>query len=372
MNFVCSKSDIQKALSHAESIVSTRTTLSILSNVLIETKDNSIELSSTDLEVGYRTSIPSEINISGSITIQAKKLSEIIKSFPGGNLQFSMDPNNRVTIKTEDPNFKANFKIVGIPKDDYPKIPTFIEQNVLMMDQSLLKHLIKKTIFSASTDEARYFLNGLYFEKKNENLNVVATDGKRLSYISTDLGETEIGDFDVIIPSKVLNELIKVLGDNGPCHISLTESKVFFKMEDTELVSNLLEGQFPNYEQVIPTGAHNIMTLENIELSDAVKRVSHMVDPKLAQMVLDVEPGKLTLKGNHPDLGEAKDELQVEYDGDELTVAFNYHYLLDALKEIDHKQVRFEMSDNKSPVIVRGTDDENYFSVVMPMKLTEE
>ncbi len=372
MEFICSKSEIQKSLSHAEGVVSTKTTLSILSNVLLETKENGLELSATDLEVGFRTFIPAEISTSGSITIQAKKLSDIIKSFTSGNLTFALDGQNRMAISAEDPAVKANFKIMGIPKDDYPSIPAFTEQNTFTLSQGLLKVMIRKTIFSASTDEARYFLNGIYFEKKDGHLNLVATDGKRLSFISATLEGSEIEDFDVIIPSKVLHELVKILKEEGTCRISLTDSKVFFQIDESELVSNLLEGQFPNYHQVIPSETTNTISLDNTGFSEAIKRVSHMVDPKIAQIRMDMTENKITLYGYHPDFGEAKDEIEVDYKGDELQIAFNYNYLLAALKEIDRKDVLFKMTTNKSPVILKGVDEEDYLSVVMPMKLTEE
>ncbi len=372
MEFVCSKGEIQKSLSHAEGIVSAKTTLSILSNVLLETKNNGLELSATDLEVGFRTLIPAEISTPGAITIQAKKLSDIIKSFNTGNLNFALGEQNRMAISAEDPKVKANFKIMGIPKDDYPSIPAFTEEKTFTLSQGLLKVMIRKTILSASTDEARYFLNGIYFEKKDGRLNLVATDGKRLSFISVNLEESGLEDFNVIIPSKVLHELIKILKEEGTCRISLTDSKVFFQMDESELVSNLLEGQFPDYHQVVPSESTNIITLENIAFSEAIKRVSHMVDPKIAQIRMDISENKITLYGYHPDFGEAKDELEVDYKGDELQIAFNYNYLLAALKEIDRKDILFKMTTNKSPVILKGVDEEDYFSVVMPMKLTED
>ncbi|MDH4129017.1 MAG: DNA polymerase III subunit beta [Spirochaetota bacterium] len=372
MEFICSKEEIQKSLSYAEGVVSSKTTLSILSNVLIETGSNSLNISSTDLEVGFRTSIPAEVVSKGAITIQAKKLSEIIKSFGHCNLKFLLDSQNRMTISSEDPKIKANFKIVGIPKDDYPNIPTFTEENIFTMNQNLLREIIRKTIFSASTDEARYFLNGIYFEKKGDWLILVATDGKRLSFITNKLEDFKVDDFTVIVPLKVLNELLKILKDDGNVQISLTESKVFFKMNETELVSNLLEGQFPNYNQVIPKESTNVLKITRVDIYEAIKRVSHMVDPKLAQIRFETSDGKLTLSGHHPDFGDAVDEVEAEYDGEALSIAFNYNYLLDALKEVDRTEVFFKMTTNKSPVIIEGLDDESYFSVVMPMKLNEE
>lgn len=373
MEFICSKEEIQRSLSHAENVVSSKTTLSILSNVLIETDDGKIKISSTDLEVGFKTSIPAEVISSGSITIQAKKLSEIIRSFNPSNLRFTLNSQNRMIVSSEDPKIKANFKIVGIPKDDYPNIPVFTGQNVFSLSQPLLKEMIRKTAISVSTDEARYFLNGIYFEKKESNLNLVATDGKRLSFITKKLDLPDLIDFDVIIPSKVLGELVKILKDEGNCRISLTDSKAFFQMDETELVSNLLEGQFPSYKQVIPQEITKTVRLDNVEIYEAIKRVSHMVDPKLAQIRLDFTAGKLTLSGHHPEFGEAKDELEIEYEGDDLAVAFNCNYLLDALREIDHKVILFKMTDNsKGPMRVEGLDDEEYLSVVMPMKLNDE
>ncbi len=372
MEFICSKEEIQKSLSTAESIVSAKTTLSILANILLETKDNSLEIASTDLEVGFKGTIPADIVASGSITIQAKKFSEIIKSFSNCNLKFKLDSQNRMMVSAEDSKIKANFKILGIPKDDYPDIPQFIEENVFTISQPLFRDLIKKTIYSASTDEARYFLNGIYFEKRGENLNLVATDGKRLAFISTSLESPDLEDFDVIIPIKVLNELVKVLTNDGNCRISLTDSKVFFQANETEMVSNLLEGQFPNYNQVIPEESTNIMILNNNKLTEAIKRVSHMVDPKLTQIRCELTENLLTLYGHHPELGEAKDEVAAQYQGDPLTIGFNYSYLLDALKEIEQKEIEFKMTINDKPVIVKGLEEDSYLSVVMPMKLAEE
>ncbi len=371
MKFICLKEELQKSLSIAESIVSTKTTLPILSNVLLEAKDNKLNISSTDLEVSFKTSISSDIQIEESITIQAKKLSELIKSFDDCKLDFSLDKQNTMKISAEDSNIKATFKIMGIPKDDYPKIPEFENINVFSLSQSLFRDMIDKTIFSTSTDEARYFLNGIYFEKKDDILTLVATDGKRLSKISCPI-DSKLDDFEVIVPSKVLYELMKILNSDGMCQIAITDRKAFFKVDDTEMVSNLLEGQFPNYRQVIPSESTNILTVDNMAIYDGIKRVSHMIDPRLAQIRFDLIDNSLTLYGYHPDFGEAKDEISLNYKGDDLTIAFNYNYLLDALKKIDHKEVTMMMTSNNNPVIIKGIDDEDYISVIMPMKIADD
>lgn len=375
MKFICNKDEFLKNAGYAEAAVSSRQAMQILSNFLISAKENTISISSTDLELSVVTSFSAEIEVPGSITVHAKKMLDIIKIFPPTDLYFELDLRNWLTIKSTDPEIKTEHKIQGLSADDYPEVKNFVEENSFTIDRTLLKTMIKKTIYASTTEEQRPHLKGIFFEKKDgdDKLVLVATDGKRLAKIESQIEDLKnVEPFEIIVPKKVLEELLVVIEGNGECTISITENRIFFKIGEVELASNLIEGQFPSYDKVIPEEFDHNLLVDTDMLNDAIKRVSSMLDKKTVQLKFDIGNELLTIIGNNPDYGESRDEIPVEYSGEPKIVGFNFNFLLDTLKEIDDKETIIEMSSQALPIGLRGTNTTNYINIVMPMKLVGE
>lgn len=375
MKFICNKEEFLKNASYAEGAVSSRRAMEILSNFLITAKDNIVTISSTDLELSVVTTFNAEVEIPGSITIHARKIIDILKTFPQTDLYFELDLRNWLTITSTDPAIKTKHKIQGLPSEDYPPVKEFVEKNSFNIDRTLLKTMIKKTIHAAATEDQRPHLEGIFFEKReNENkLILVATDGKRLTKIENSIeGLEAIEPFEIIVPLKVLNELLSVLSESGDCFMSIVEKKIYFKVADVEIASNLIEGQFPSYDKVIPEEFDHNVLVETETFFTALKSVSSMLDKKKVQIRLDIGEDNLTIIGKNPDYGESRDEIKIEYNGEPKSLGFNFYFLLDALKEIEDKELFIEMSTQAIPISIRGTETTHYINIVMPMKIVEE
>ncbi len=375
MKFICNKEDFLRNANYAQGAVSSKQAMQILSNILIEAKDGIISISSTDLELSVITKFEGEVEVSGSITVHAKKIIDLIKTFPNTDLRFSLDLRNWLTITSTDASIKTKHRIQGLPSEDYPDVRRFEETNSFQVERTMLKTMIKKTIYAASTEEQRANLRGIFFEKKKDSntLIFVATDGRRLTKIESMIeGLENIPEFNVIVPLKVLNELLNVLAESGDCTMSVVENRIFFKVADVEIASNLIEGQFPSYEKVIPEEFDIVIEVETEKFADAVKSVSSMLDKKTIQIRLDIGRDDLVIVGNNPNFGESRDIIDIKYDGEDRTLGFNFNYILDAIKEIEDKEMYIECSSNAIPVSIRGKSTENYVNIVMPMKIAED
>jgi DNA polymerase-3 subunit beta len=375
MKFTCNKNDFLKNASYAEGAVSSRQAMQILSNFLIEARDDVISISSTDLELSVIAKFSGSVEIQGSITVHAKKMIDLLKTFPDTDLFFDLDLRNQLTITSTDPAIKTKHRIQGLPPDDYPEVKSFVEENSFQIDRTLLKTMINKTLYASSKEEQRPNLRGIFFEKKEDDdkLILVATDGKRLAKIDSAIeGFADHPPFEIIVPLKVLKELTTVLAETGGCTVSIMENRIMFKIADVELASNLIEGQFPSYDKVIPEDFDTLIEVDTETLSDALTRVSSMLDSKTVQIKLDIDEEELTIVGNNPDYGESRDIVPIKYDGESRTLGFNYNYLLEAIKEIEDKELTIQMSSQAIPVAIRGKDTMNYINIVMPMKLMDE
>jgi DNA polymerase-3 subunit beta len=374
MKFTCNKDEFLKNASYAEGAVSSRQAMQILSNFLIEAKEDTVSISSTDLELSVIAKFDGNVEIPGTITVHAKMI-DLIKTFPGTDLYFDLDLRNWLTITSTDPNIKTKHRIQGLPAEDYPEVKSFIEEDSIKIDRTLLKTMINKTLYASSKEEQRPNLRGIFFEKKEDDdkLILVATDGKRLAKIESPIeGLNDHEPFDIIVPLKVLNELTDVLEESGECTVSIMENRIFFKVAKVELASNLIEGQFPSYDKVIPEEFDTMIEVDTEVFSEAMKRVSSMLDKKTIQIKLEIDEEELTIIGNNPDYGESRDVINITYNGEPKVLGFNFNYLLDAIKEIEDKELAVEMSTSAIPLLIRGKDTTNYLNIVMPMKLTDE
>jgi len=365
MEIIVTKSNLQQGVSLVCGVTSTKTnTLPILSNLLMETdRDGAIRLVGTDLEVGISTSIPAKVIKEGSITIPAKKIQEIVRELPEGDVEITVAKNNAVSIK----GGKAVFKIMGLSKEDYPKLPEFDEKNTVEIEQALVKESFELTSFAISYDETRYVLNGVLLSIQGDQIKFVATDGRRLAYIDKKLAKPAKQNFELIIPTKAAQEITKVLGWEGVVKISPSKSQVIFQIGNTYIMSRVIEGSFPNYEQVIPKQEKTLTVANREDFLQAVRRTALLTSADSPAVKLDFLKGKIMISSRSPNLGEAKEELFAEVKGDELAIGFNPHYLIDVLKNLDIDQVSISLTDPDKPGLVKGK--EGYMYVIMPMQL---
>lgn len=374
MKVVLNRADLLKGISTVQSAVAAKNTMPILANVLLEAREKKLEFVATDLDMGIRCSVPAEVVEKGSITINAKKLSDIVRELPEASVDIEIDDNQKMILVCQ----KSQFKIHGLPKDDFPILPEVKKEKVFKIKGSLLQTMIHRTIFAVSTDETRYVLNGVFFQVENEKLKMVATDGHRLAYIHKKLEGKEEGKTSVIIPTKTLNELSKAISDLSKgkdekedimVEVVTTENQIKFTLEGVEIISRLIEGQFPNYEQVIPKESDKKIEVSTSELSSATKRVAILTSEKSNSIRYQIKPGKISISSKTPDMGEAKEEVDASYKGEEISIAYNARYVLDVLKNIGTDQVSVELTQPLSPGILKPKDDADYLCVIMPMRV---
>ncbi|HTL47969.1 MAG TPA: DNA polymerase III subunit beta [Verrucomicrobiae bacterium] len=365
MEILISKSSLQQGVGLVSGVTSTKTnTLPILSNLLMETEgDGSVRLVGTDLEVGISTLLPAKVIKEGSITIPAKKIQEIVRELPDGEVEISVAKNNAINIR----GGKAFFKIMGLAKEDYPKLPEFDEKNTVEIDQSLVKESFELTSFAISYDETRYVLNGVLLTIQGDQIKFVATDGRRLAFIDKKLAKAAKQNFELIIPTKAVQEVMKNLGWEGAVKISPSKNQVIFQIGDTLIFSRVIEGNFPNYEQVIPKSEKTFSQASREDFLQAVRRTSLLTSADSPAVKLDFVKGKILISSRSPNLGEAKEELSADVKGEDLAIGFNPQYLIDVLKNLDIDNISISLSDPDKPGLVKGK--EGYLYVIMPMQL---
>ncbi len=363
MKVECQKEELLRGTTVVQNAVSAKSTLPILSNVLLEAQDKSLIITGTDLDIGITATIPVTVHTPGSITLPARKFFDIIKELPDAPITLTIKRNNTAHISAG----KAHFKIMGIPKDDFPKLPELKNVEPITISQKLLKTMITMTSFAISRDETRYILNGVLLVVKKNSIRMVATDGRRLAFIERDAQFPKGVDVQVIIPTKTIQELNRNLEDSGDTEIYIGNNHTIFNLGDITIVSRLIEGEFPNYEQVIPPEGNKKTRAEREKLFLAIKRASLLTSQDSRAIKIDLDKGRMVISKNSPDIGESREELEVEYDGSPFSIGFNPGYLLDVLKNISDDLVHLELQDPEKPGVIRTPD--NYVYVVLPMQL---
>ncbi|PLX96378.1 MAG: DNA polymerase III subunit beta [Desulfuromonas sp.] len=373
MHFQISKDQIIRGLSKIQGIVDKKSTIPILSNVLIETEDeNKLSLIATDLEVGMKVVIDAEIITPGKITISAKKLFEIIRELPEQPININVRENSWVEIKCG----KAVFNIVGLAAEEYPYFPNLQDIDYFNVDSEIIKKMIEKTSFSMSNDEKKYNLNGLYLVKLNIDgsnyIRFVATDAHRLALIQEEIEIPNIDNLSkgVILPRKGVIEFKKLSEDgDSQLNIGFSENNVIVNKENSTIIMRLVDGDFPDYERVIPLNNQSIAVANVDKLLHALKRISTLSSEKTRGIKIELSNGKLEISSSNPELGEAREDLEVEYTGDKIEIGFNSKYLMDILTAQDHDFIEFILKDNISSGMVRPENSNNYTCVLMPMRL---
>ncbi len=364
MKFRLSKEKLLEGLQQVQSVVSTRTTLPILSNVLLQTNGKGINMTTTDLDVGVRCNVDAEIEEAGATTLPARRLFTIIRELPSSEVQFESDEKNVSCIHSG----QSYFKILGLPEEEFPPLPKFEGAKTFTLRQSELRNALKKTSYAISTDETRYVLNGILCLFKDAKLTLVATDGRRLAMVDLEVEVAPGSEASVIIPAKAINELSRLLRDEGEIQIRLGENQVAFELNGTLLVSKLIEGNYPNYRQVIPAEAKERIELERETFLTAVRRVSLLTSEKSNSVKLIFTRNNIDIAANSPEIGEAKESLPVKYNGKDFTIAFNPEFLMAPLKNLTDDTVYLELIDEMSPGVVKINS--SFLYVLMPMRIS--
>ncbi len=370
MEFSVKKFDLLRELELTQGVVERKTTIPILSNLLCEAKGNSLTITATDLELSIRTSCEAKVKKEGAGTIPAKKLFELVRLLPDGEIRFKLLENHWVHITSD----RRNYKLVGMSKDNFPALPNF-PHALVKIPARLLASLIAKTTFAISLEESRYTLNGALLVIKPGSLIMVATDGHRLAMVETDHKfEGLSSETRVLVPKKAMNEVQRLAGDSSDENMidfAQDESHLFFQFGGRLLTSRKLTGQFPNYEAVLPRDANKTVVLERGELQDALRRVSQLADQRSHAVKFIFAKEGIEISASSPEYGEAKESIEKEFSGEPISIGFNAQYILDFLNAAADGPISFELKDDQSAGQLRPLADEStrYRYVVMPMRI---
>jgi DNA polymerase-3 subunit beta len=370
MQFSVSKNVLLKELNLLQGIVEKKSTIPILSNVLIETvNDSTISLVATDLDVSLQTECAAESSRPGSIVLQARKLFEIVRNLPDAEINFAKEENDWVKIVCA----SSEFRIVGQSKEHFPSTPK-AEKAGVTIPAAVLHGLINRTVFAITQEESRYALNGALLSFGEGRLQMVATDGHRLALAAASLDQSMDGadPLKVIIPKKALIELARLTaGAEEDLELSRDENHLYFEIQNRHLTSRMLAGQFPNYDLVLPKNNDKSISLNVDRITQSIKRAALMADERSHGVKVDLATGKLSITSQSADVGEAKEVIPLDYTGDNLSIGFNAQYVLDFLGVVGTDEVLFEFKDEQSPALLRPSGDgqSDYKYVVMPMRL---
>ena len=364
MKFKVKKVDLINAISAVQNIITSKSALPILSNILIEAQAEVLRLTATDLDIGITCVIPVDIQEQGAITIPAKRFSDIVKEFPLDVISITTKKNNQVIIDSD----LCQFKIMGLGKEEFPKLPEFKDKKAIKIDQDVLKQMLALTAFAVSLDETRYVLNGILFKISKGVLVLVATDGKRLAITERKLTAVDPDvEVSIIIPIKTIQELNRNLKDTGELSLVLSSNQALFDLGSVVVVSRLIEGEFPDYKQVVPALTENKMKVQRSQFLLEVKRAALMSTQDYQAVKLEVFKNKLVISKSTPDVGEFHEELGVEYQGKEMVIGFNPVYLMDVLKNLNDESISLELTDGEKPGVIRIS---GYVYIVLPMRLS--
>lgn len=362
MKFKVEKEVLVNGIQTVQNIITAKSALPILSHILIETQGDKLKLTATDLDIGITCVIPVDIQEQGAITLPAKRFNDIIRELPGENVVITSKKNNLVTIETE----SCQFRIMGLAKEEFPKLPEFKDKEAITLEQDGLKQMLSLTSFAACFDETRYILNGILFRINKNNLTLVATDGKRLAIIEKKINQTIDKDVHIIVPIKTIHELNRNLKDEGELSMVLGNNQVLFELGSIVLISRLIEGEFPDYKQVIPTQSENKIKIERTQFLLAIRRAALLSTPDYQAVKFEIFKNKLVISKSTPDIGESREEVVMQYQGKELVIGFNPNYLIDVLKNLSAEEIELEIADSEKPGVIRLN---GYVYIVLPMRL---
>jgi DNA polymerase-3 subunit beta len=373
MKFKINRDHFANGLAQVLNVVGSKATMPILSNVLIEASKDCITLSTTNLDLGIRAKIKATVKETGAVTLPVKRLATIVRELPNVDVSVEAAPNHQVKLTSGG----STFRIMGIGKEEFPPLPEFDDEKVFSLDQADLTAMLQSVSYAQSTDETRYILNGVYFNFKDAKLTLVATDGRRLALVSKELAVPEANAGNIILPAKAVAEIQRMLGKGEKIKISFTDRRASFQIgtdkdssgliDSIYLYSKVVEGNYPNYQQVIPKETHQRIKLERELFLQCVHRAALVCSEKSNSVKIKLTTNLLELNAQSPDFGEAHESMAVAYSGPELQVAFNPAYLLDPLGALTKDEVFFELKDEVSPGVFKTL--ENFVCVIMPVRM---
>lgn len=370
MELTARKDDLARSLQKSQSVVEKRTSMPILSNVLLEAADGRLTVTATDLEISFQSSFEAKVNKPGRLTAPARKFYEIIKELPSDDVYLKEKENQHMHLT----GGRASYDLVGLSADDYPALPDISGIPDLPVDAETLSEMIEKTIFSISQEDTRFNLAGLFVQKRRrddkEFLRMVSTDGHRLSLVDREMPGISALDIDkgVIIPRKGVAEMRR-MAEDGDLTLGLNGSFAVLKKDDATLILRMQEGSFPDYEVVIPKNTTRVVLVNRQGFGEVIRRVSIMATDRFQGVQLNFKDGLLELVSQNPDLGEARESIEVEYDGEPFTVGFNARYFLDLCAAMRSEVISLSFIDENNPCLIKGEGDEGFLSVIMPMRL---
>jgi DNA polymerase-3 subunit beta len=370
MRFTISREKLQDGLIAVAASIPAKTTLPVLANILLETTEKGIRLSGTDLDIAVSTEVLADVEAPGSITIPAKKLSEIARELPPSPVRIGAVGEQRITLECG----RARFKLLGLPRDEFPAFPAVRFQESWQVRSGDLQKLISHTAFAVSVEESRPILNGVLWELRPDTMRMVATNGHRLAKMELPVSGTSATPSELIIPPKALEQIRRLFPADEDLEIARGENHLGFRSPFTTVFTRLIEGPYPNYEQVIPRDNDRVATIDKASLISALKRMSVMASDQTHRIRLSFNTGMLKFSVQTPDLGEAWDELPVRYSGDPLDIGFNATYLLEILRYIPTDEVRLTFKAPERAATIepeKWTDPATYLCLVMPLRLVD-
>ena len=372
MKFTCYKETIIKAINSVVKGVASKTTMPILEGILIQTNDNEIKLTTYDLEIGIEYIMECDVKEQGNTVVNAIMFSEIIRKLPDTEIEITLNDKNLLEIECEG----SHYKLATMNPEEFPELPKIEIENSIELEQNNLKNMIRKTIFAVSTEESRPIFTGCLFETENNKLNVVAVDGFRLALRSIFL-KTKTNDFNAVIPGKTLNEVNKILSDSfEPIKIGVAKNQALFEMDNCKIVTRIIDGEFLNYKNVIPSNWETRIRVNKNNFQDCFERISLISSSSIEKekkypVKVNVDIGKVTISCTNQ-TGDAKEELFVSTEGKNLEAGFNPKYFLDSLKSIDDEEVYVEFGTSISPCLIKSVENNDYVYMILPIRLKED
>ena len=369
MNLTITKDQLIHGLQSVQNIVSNRTTLPVLSNVLMRASENRIELTATDLDVTISCAVEANVKKPGAATVPVKRFFGIVRELPAGDIEIEVDDKNVCSIRAG----ASFYKINGLSADEFPPINEFKETKRIVLPQQKVRGMLKKTSFAISTDESRFVLNGIFISLKEHKMTMVATDGRRLALVDEEVDIPEGSQGEIIIPTKTVSELNRLLDDSGEIEIKLTENQAAFRLTDEKgfsilIISKLVEGNYPNYRQVIPSETQERIALPREEFLGALRRAQIITSDKANSVKINLTRNNMAITANSPDVGEARESMAVNYKGKDMAIAFNPAYMIEPLTALTDDEVYLEVIDELSPGVLKINGP--FLYVVMPMRLS--
>jgi DNA polymerase-3 subunit beta len=369
MNLNIAKDQLVHGLQSVQNVVGTRTTLPILSNVLIRAGENRVEFTATDLDVTISCTVGADVRKKGAITIPVKRFLGIVRELGSPEIELEVNEKNACSVRAG----ASFYKINGLSADEFPPIQKLKEDKKIVLPQEKMKSMLRKTSFAISKDESRYVLNGIFIMLKEHKMTMVATDGRRLALVDEGLDIPENSQGEFIVPTKAVNEMTRLLGDKDSAEMKFSENQVALTLKDEKgnsavVISKLVEGNYPNYKQVIPSETRERLALPREEFLAALRRARIMTSDKANSVKLSVGRNNLAVTANSPEVGEARENLVINYNGKDIQIGFNPDYLIDPLSVLTEEEVFLELIDELSPAVLKINGP--FLYVIMPMRLS--